>query len=241
MISRPDPFDYLTGRLSARPLPPGISLPGQGGKFTTDGHVQRWPGNTFVCHVTRPSAAFDALRSVQECIMRSEFSALFAHLPAPSFHMTVFQGISPGERAPGTWPEGLPDDTSPDDVDSALAERTKDLRLPAFEIAATGLWAMHGVTVAGRTPEAEATLRAARDTLRDATGLRPPGFERYVFHITLCYLKQWLTDGTARDVLALNDEIYAKHADALSEIPLDPCAFCRFESMHAFTPVQTLA
>ena len=58
--SRPNEIDYLTGRLWDAPFPPWVSLEGRGGKFTTDGRVQIWPGNTFICHVDRNSEAFEA-------------------------------------------------------------------------------------------------------------------------------------------------------------------------------------
>lgn len=93
-----DPIAFATGRLSGQMLPDGISLPARGGKFATDGSVQVWPGNTFVCHV-QTGASLDALRALQEEVKLSRFARLFAFLPPSSFHMTVFQGRSPRSAA----------------------------------------------------------------------------------------------------------------------------------------------
>ena len=52
---RPDPVEFLTGRHSGTDRPGGVSMPGDGGKFTPDGHALIWPGNTFICHINRKS------------------------------------------------------------------------------------------------------------------------------------------------------------------------------------------
>ncbi|MDJ1017591.1 MAG: DUF1868 domain-containing protein, partial [Paracoccaceae bacterium] len=92
---RPNEIDHLTGRLSRTVRPPGISLPKGGGKFTTDGAVQIWPGNTFVCHLDRRSEPYALILALQEDLKKSAFQRFFAFLPPPSFHMTVYQGLSP--------------------------------------------------------------------------------------------------------------------------------------------------
>jgi len=108
MTQRPDPVATLIGRLNDAPYPGGVSCLGEGGKFTPDGAVQPWPGNTFICHIPHTSVAFGAIQSLQEQLKRSEFNRFFTYLPMPSVHMTVFQGISPMYEEGAVWPRDLP-------------------------------------------------------------------------------------------------------------------------------------
>ncbi len=237
---RPDPIAHLTGALSGLPFPGGISLPGGGGKFDTSGAVLRWPGNTFVCNVDPGSESFQRLVGLQEQVKRSPFGALFTFLPAPSFHMTVFQGYSPRELYTEHWPEGLSAESSRDATTDFIAARIDGANLPRFSARPTGLYAGNSVTMAGLSPEDDARMRAARRHLRDLTGIHPPGFETYVFHITLGYLIQWLTSQTARDLVAFSDEIGTTFCEETPQIDLQDCAFCTFETMHHFEPVSIL-
>lgn len=234
MPSRPDPIAFLTGQLRQSPYPSGIGLPGTGAKFTTDGTVEIWPGNTFVCHVTRPSKSYAALVEMQERVKMSRFGPLFTWLPAPSFHMTLFQGMSPGKQGSADWPEGVRADAPRDAVTAEILRRTEGVDLPRFDIRATDLFCGKSLTVVGRDAAAEAALRVARVRLREATGIRPPDFDSYVFHITLGYLIQWVSPGTAAELVAFSAETYGMFAGALQDITLDPCGVCNFDSMHHF-------
>ncbi|MEM9060985.1 MAG: DUF1868 domain-containing protein [Pseudomonadota bacterium] len=238
---RPDPIDFLTGKLSDRAHPRGVGPPGSGEKFHPDGAVQLWPGNTFICHIDRESDAYAAMLEIQECLMRSEFAKFYAFLPPPSFHMTVFQGISP-ETRPGTlWPEGAAPDLSRDAITALMRERTVGLALPSeFRVSVRELFAGYSLTVKGADDSCEAALRATRAALRDANGLRPPDFEIYRFHITLAYPLRWLSPAVAAAVVALSTELFEANRARLQNITLGPVELCNFESMHHFEPVARL-
>lgn len=236
---RPDPVKYLTGSLSSRPYPGGISLPGEGGKFTTGGEVQRWPGNTFICHVTRPSSGYSALIELQEEIKRSEFSTMFTWLPAPSFHMTVFQGCSPGNEGTAEWPSGLCAKATPDEANKLMLHRIDGLQINEhFRINAKELFCAHSLTVEGIDDETNFAMRELRKQLRSATGISPPDFESYIFHITIGYLVQWLSRGASKEVVEFSNQLYARYAGDLQQIELDTCAFCNFDTLHAFSLVK---
>ncbi|SDW45361.1 DUF1868 domain-containing protein [Roseicitreum antarcticum] len=232
-LARPDPVSYLTGRLETAPRPAGISLPGEGGKFASDGSVQHWPGNTFVRHVVQNSAAHDALRALQEEVKMSRFARFFTFLPPASFHMTVFQGMSPGfaPRGPrrdavsGELLAGLDGITFPAETQARIAE----------------VDCARSVTVTGAGDAAEAALRHARGVLRDATGINPPDFDTYAFHISLAYLVEWLTEPTARAVVDFSAGLTERYNAALSDIPLGPVEFCNFETMHHFEPLKRMS
>lgn len=230
--ARPDPLSYLTGRLSTEPRPEGISLPGEGGKFATDGAVQHWPGNTFIRHVIPDSAAHDTLRALQEEVKMSRFAQFFTFLPPSSFHMTVFQGMSAGFATRGRCRDA---------VCGALLSSIEGIAFPATtEARLAEVYGARSVSVTGAGDAAEASLRHARTVLRDATGINPPDFDSYVFHITLAYLVEWLTEPTARAVVELSAELTERYRAALSDIPLGPVEFCNYETMHHFEPLKQM-
>lgn len=239
--SRPDPIAHLTGRLHSRAFPPGISLPGAGGKFASDGSVQSWPGNTFLCHVRPDSTAHDALRALQEEVKMSRFARFFTFLPPASFHMTVFQGCSPDTLDAPLLPAGATPGQPRDALSARMLAAVDGVAFdPAPRARMVDLFCCNSLTVTGAAPEGEAPLRAMRDALRDAAGITPPDFDAYVFHISLAYLIDWLTEPTARAVVDFSADLTARYAPALQEIPLGPVEFCNFETMHHFQPLKAL-
>ncbi len=238
---RPDPIEYLTGRLFGTVRPSGTGLPKGGGKFTPDGAVQIWPGNTFICHVDRRSQAYRAIQELQEEIKKSPFNRFFTFLPPPSFHMTVYQGLSPDTKPGAGWPDDIPQTLSRDDATALMLSRLEGLRLPqAFRIKVDGLFAGHSLTVAGADKADESALRQARVALRDNTGIRFGDFDDYVFHISMAYLIDWLSEKTARELVAFSDEVFGQFQSAIGVIDLGPVEFCSFDSMHHFEPVKIL-
>lgn len=235
--NRPEPISHLTGSRSDRPYPPGISLPGAGGKFDTAGGVQIWPGNTFVCHVTRSSASYAGLVELQEAVKRSDFARFFTFLPPPSFHMTVLQGYSPTPDIAQHLPQDLPDDLGPDAVAAEIRRRLAGHPMPQPRVAPRDLYCLHSLTLDGATDADETALRAARSALRDATGISRPDFDGYIFHVTLAYLIQWLSPAAAQEAVDFSAELSRDFCAAHPMIALDPCAFCTFDSMHHFEPV----
>lgn len=239
-MSRPDPITLLTGAASDLEMPRAISHPGQpNSKFSTSGEALIWPGNTFICHIPRPSAAFDALCYVQEQIKQSAFQRFFTFLPTPSLHMTVFQGYSPDlpreELAEGDF--GQPRDT----LTERFHKRITPLSLPSsFAVKVHDLYALHSFTVSGASDADESNLRQCREVLRTATGLHPKGFDSYCFHITLAYPLTFVTPRTAQEIVDLSAEISASLPQDLRSITLGPVEFCNFESMHHFEPVARL-
>lgn len=238
---RPDPIASLTGKLYNHPHPKGISDPGGGGKFDPKGHVQTWPGNTFICHVKRPSPEHEALTFMQDRIKQSPFARYFTFLPPTSFHMTVFQGWSPFLQAAGVWPEGLALDQTLDQTTAELCDKLGGLELPArFRVRPDGLFALHSLTMRGADSQQEKLLRKTRTTLRDNTEIPAKNFDSYIFHITLAYQLSWVDEASARDIVAFSDDLGADFERQVPQIDLGPCELCDFEDMHHFEPVMYL-
>lgn len=235
---RPDPMRFLTGADAETSRPKAISDPGQGGKFTPNGEVLPFPGNTVLCHIDPASDVHAALCDMQDEIRQSDFGALFTYLPSASLHMTVFQGIAPDER---NWPAEIPVEATRDEVTATFRQRLDGQDLPATRrVCARGLYGGHSLTLEGADEIEEARLRATRVSLRELTGLRQDHFDTYTFHVTLAYLLRWLDVAEAADLLSFSDELFARYADRLAVIELGPLELCTFEHMHHFEPVAYL-
>ncbi|NNL19286.1 MAG: DUF1868 domain-containing protein, partial [Boseongicola sp.] len=187
------------------------------------------------------SHAFEAMRELQEDVKKSVFSRFFTFLPPPSFHMTVYQGLSPDMKPGSGWPEGIPEGLPRDDVNALLLERLDRLALPTcYKIKVDGLFAGYSFTVSGANEAEERALRQTRNSLRDATGITFEDFDSYVFHITMAYLIDWLSDGTARELVDFSSEISRRLLREIGPIELGPVEFCAFDTMHHFELVKAL-
>ena len=235
---RPDPISLLTGQLDQTPGPRAITAAEGGGKFSPDGAVLPFPGNTFLCHLDPTQGAHRALCEMQRAVRQSPVGALFTYLPPESFHMTVFQGVSPDAQV---WPEGMARDASPVDVAEVFRTRLTGHPFPETQhVAAQGFFAGHSLTLQGATPGDELQLRQTRAALREATGLHHPRFETYTFHITLAYPLRWMRRSEAEEVVALSDAVFEAHRPALAQIDLGPVELCTFQDMHHFETIATL-
>src|SRR5450830_1283731 len=79
-----------------------------GHKFTADGQVRHFPGNTIICHIDKNSEAFRALLDINVLLERSNLLKRIVPVPPASYHMTVFAGLVDEVRKPGYWPDDLP-------------------------------------------------------------------------------------------------------------------------------------
>ena len=226
----------LTGAGHATPLPEAV-----GQKFTAQGGVLPFPGNTFICHIPPDSAAHAALREASLALQAGPLAPAFSFLPASSFHMTVFEGATDAHRQDARWPEGVSADEPLAAVTARFAAATAGLALPAAQqIRPMAVLAGRTVAVTGAMPEAEAALRQSRIWLSEATGIRRSNFDHYAFHITLAYPLRWLTAAEAEAVQDLSDTVFQRLAEAAPVIALGPVEFCDFADMHAFRPLHLL-
>lgn len=238
---RPDPIAFLTGRLSTESRPEAIRPAGAGGKFTPDGAVEHFPGNTVICHIDRQSTAFRELVAVQDALKAGLHARHFTFMPPDSLHMTVFGGISDPMRGTGRWPRGISHEASTQEVTEEFGRRLANVRAPAgHTIKVDDLFAGYSVTVSGATCEQEVSLRALRDALREATGLDDPEHDAYVFHITLAYLVDWVSEETALEIVRMSERLGNALRSKVPSIELGAPEFCSFETMHRFDPLAHL-
>lgn len=206
----------------------------QSRKFHDDGTPRVFPGCTWVSALDGDSGLSKALKNLQS-VLRQEFPRLARHytfLPPESFHVTVFDGLSPGKGI--DLSEGLP--TWEQSV-VAVAQRAKQspaaMKPPPLCVRPTRFNdALSVVLLYGDF----ADLRRWRQRVSWATGL--PCLEPYEFHITIAYL-QW--------PLGRSVELAKELAEARARLSsllcgtgysdLNPPELCRFNDMHAFHPI----
>ncbi|KIN03387.1 hypothetical protein OIDMADRAFT_51352 [Oidiodendron maius Zn] len=211
-------------------------------KFSPEGAVQRYPGNTTICHLPVDSPLLPGLRAIHASVSSHPVLAKRVHLlPPESWHMTVLDCVRENECEPGMWPPGKekqPLAESTEEFAQKLRELGLELkreglappyrmRIRGFDAAVVGI----GLEIEGATAEEEKRMRRLRDRLADAIGFRAPNHETYVFHLSMAYLLRHV-DGEERVEL---NKIFAQHLSAVRrEFELGAVEFCTFQNMHAF-------
>jgi hypothetical protein len=216
---------------------------GPGQKFSSDGKVQRYPGNTVICHIPRPGACFDELGKTYATLRReigSEVARKFTWLPPDSYHVTIFDGVTNAFRLPGDWPQMLPLDASMDVCDQYVGERLRTLTLgfdpPLRLVIDEGAIAGSLGTVPLRPiDEAEnARLRDLRDRISAATGVRHAGHDSYRFHTSFAYYVSQFKPQEEKDYRAKFVNSVRRLRDAVPVLELGAPEYCLFEDMFAF-------
>lgn len=148
--------------------------------------------------------------------------------------MTVFQGRSP--HSIGDY-----DLQQRDRYSEVLLKATSELAFSAdHTVRMVDLFCAHSVSVHDCDSEIQAALRQARCDLWDCKGIQNNDFDTYVFHITLAYLLEWVSELRARALAEISDDLQARHAPLPAEIDLGPVEFCNFDTMHSFHPLRQL-
>ena len=226
--------------IRCRPLPPAKPADvGPGKKFSADGTVQHYPGNTIICHIPK-SGVFDELKRVIEALRVDLGTQNLSWLPPESYHMTVFDGVTNAYRRPGDWPQMLPLDASMDACNSYVAKRLRKLDLgfvPPIRMVVNagdvsrlpGSFPLRPVDAAENN-----SLRELRDRIALAIGVRHENHDSYRFHTTFAYyVRPFAADEDANYQLA-----YVKAAQRLRKavpvIELNAPEYCLFEDMAAF-------
>ena len=234
-------LEYLTGGPQRPSLPPEISGPDEGGKFSPDGAPNFFPGNTFICHVDPASQAHKALTRLSSALMKGPTGDYFTFLPPSSFHMTVFPAICGNPLGYDGWPRdiavGQDLATIHDIYQARLAERTA---FKTCTVKPIDTMAGTSVILEGATAQDSASLWAARNMLQDVTGLFRPDFGNYRFHISLCYRTRWMDLATARDHLAYALPLFYKFQNEAPSLQLGQIELCKFQSMHSFEVLEYL-
>jgi hypothetical protein len=228
--SEPNERQLLTGALNARPS-------GVPSKFSVNGAVRPFPGNTIICHLSQGSELHTRLTQLAIDLDARNNEALYTLLPPSSWHMTVFEGVCDQVRTPGFWPADLPADAPLAECNAAFSGK-----LSAFDMNITPPFRM---CISGYTPRVdgiglhlepintaeEVRIRKLRDRLSKELQIRHPSHETYGFHLSVAYFIRFPTD----DERSALDTMLFNHLQGMpTEFELAAPEFCFFDDMFEF-------
>jgi len=236
--TRSKTIQYLVGADKAGSFPKAITDPGHGGKFDKEGNVLPFPGNTFICHIDQSSQFYKALCAFQDALRNSVFAEHYTFLPKPSFHMTIFCGVSGIPLGEDGWPEGMDRASSLDDITSTFSERfASQTNMSGFGMVASGISLPGTVTMRAASDADQSKLSDARHRLQKLTGLFRSDIDTYEFHISLGYLKRWFDQTAIDEAYATAEQLFETHLKDSGVQFLGTLELCAFETMHHFEPV----
>ena len=237
---RAQAMNILTGKDITSDYPKAITQAGMGGKFTPDGKVISFPGNTFLCHIDPTSEFYEALCTVQDKLREHPKADHFTFLPRSSFHMTIFCGVSGAPLGSDGWPEGFPLDSSLDKITTAYDARLTGIDIPSeFSVLPENLFLPTSVSMRAATPQDETRLRDLRAKLEQLTGLYRGDVKSYVFHVSMAYVVKWLDERVAADTLKECESLFEEHLARCGPIRFNAIEFCSFNNMHKFHNIRS--
>ncbi|KAF7357573.1 DUF1868-domain-containing protein [Mycena sanguinolenta] len=225
--------------MNSEPLRPVPKYPnGVPSKFDPEGNVQRYRGNTFICHLSPSSEPelYNSLLALHDKLKNHHLSHLYTLLPPSSWHMTVFDG-SCEDQQPGRWPDDLPGNASLEEC-TALYEKklsTFDLQCdPPYRLSIVDIDLLPSyieLHLEPQTVEENARIRDLRDRLSQLLHIRKKDHVTYTLHLTLAYLLRFLTAEQNQELTAL----FSEHFEGMpKQFKLGAPEFCTFENMLAF-------
>ena len=213
-----------------------------GRKFYEDGRVRRYPGNTVVADITPEYSAYPVMEKLYEMVENEGFDKThLIMLPKDSYHMTVIRGLNDQVRVDGFWPEGLSREIPMEEVDDYISaavgrvEMLGQIRMKFDRVTISGT-AMKAVLVPADGEQAD-ILKNFRDSVANEIGLRLPGHDTYVYHITLAYTRV-IPEGD--DDIRMKNMI-SKMNEYVAEQPafdITPPYMAYYDDMLAFSPVR---
>lgn len=238
------------GLARTRPQDPGRQQPefppDIGRKFHPDGRVQRFDGNTVICHLDQqgPNAIlFNTLLDIYREVPVHGFMSKVTLLPPSSYHMTIFGGANEKDRRPGAWPADLPLDLPLAKCDQLFGERLRAFRLECdlpfrmkVDLSEPGPGERPATLRLLPYDDAEdAKLRRLRDRLAETLAIRTSSHDEYRFHVTLGYLIRWLTQ---EEQIAFRKTLAAWRESVAAVCPLIELGapeYCTLKDMFAFS------
>lgn len=206
-------------------------------KFSSEGEVQDYPGNTILCHLPDTSPLRPGLRSIYAGLSASPLYDRIVLLPPASWHMTVLDGICAYDQ----WSREESSERL-DKFNSTTSPRLRELShtmgwsdlAPPYKMRAVGFGLFHtGITlrVEGATVEEDKRIRRLRNRLSEGFGFRHPNHETYGLHVSIAYFLRHLGP---QEEQALTDDLTKWLGESMCEFELGAPEFCTFQNMFAF-------
>lgn len=162
-----------------------------GRKFTEDGSVRFFPGNTVISKVTEENSVYSTICHISQKFAETEGADKYAFLPWESFHMTMIQGVCEEDRRPELWSSHLSLDAPLTEVDDYFEKQFCSVHpLLKTEMIFDYIDLSNYTILVRFQPRTEVdkkNLQTYRDEISDKFGIRFPDHDRYGFHISIAY------------------------------------------------------
>ena len=199
-------------------------------KFKPDGSVRKFRGTTIISFVPEGSPLGRCAMQTRDIIADTSAARGYAFLPPSSYHMTIIELLNENGRQADLWSQHLSLDCPLEKVDDFMLSRIKTVEPLAgsIEMRFRNIRAYNGLSIQldPANSQTDRALRAYRDRVSAATGVRRPDHDEYVFHIGLGYRIAKLDHGQtaeletalqkARDLLAASRKTFLVDAPQLT-------------------------
>lgn len=242
MHSDPNPNAPPMGTVGLSEDGPAALLGEAARKFSADGTVLPFAGNTVICRTPPQGLLSDKLRALHEALRNVSLRSKLALVPPESYHMTMFSGANDQNREASHWPAGVPLTVTIEECNRAVAERLTTFRLRAelpfrLKIASEevrGYPTTCSLRLAGADEAAERNLRNVRRQLAVVYGCRLPTPDVYSFHITIAYCLRSFSKEEFGEYRSIMNSHRNSIAGALPVVEFGLPEFCTFPDMKQY-------
>jgi len=213
-----------------------------GQKFHDDKRVRYFPGNTFVCHIPKESLHYRFCCDFQEGLKKLPCASKYSFMPPESFHMTLFKGVCDEVRDMAHWSGLFPLDNRLTDISRSFLDLCAEL--PEHNPFRMKYWYLYGLKDYGwvirlqpADEESDREIRNYRNTMSEIFKIRHPGHNNYIFHISMAYPIEYLTEEEQKAFEQYSEHIGADMKKLFGTLELPQMDFCVFHNMHSFYPL----
>jgi hypothetical protein len=216
-----------------------------GEKFSNNGELLPFQGNTLICHIPVEHTLSENLSEMADAFKRSGLGRCYSMLPRASYHMTVFNGANNSVRRYPDWPTDLALNTPMDVCNASFSKKLRSFRLEhslPLRMRLSGVRLMQGIILALAPADMAENekLRLLRDRLSDTLKCRRANHEVYEFHISVAYLVNIPTNDEIIKLQVLRATFLEKLMKNSSIIELTSPEFCTFDDMSHFNYMFSL-
>lgn len=210
-------------------------------KFHQNGKIKWFPGNTIVSNLYPDPNVVNTIQKIQKEYQALPFAQKYSFLPIESVHMTVFELLCHFNRSPEKWSEFLNLDESLEKIDEFFHNKLEslpfiqNLKMKPLQIRSTVLEVDPG------DEETNRRLKAFRDQLTEATGVKFANHDKYQFHISFAYLIAELTSEEKLIIAQLNERLRREVITNMEPVKIEKIDYTVFEDMSEFVPYSSEA
>jgi hypothetical protein len=211
-------------------------------KFTRDGAVKPFAGNTVICHIPQQCRFRDGTVALHDALVKSSFAHKLGILPTESYHMTVYPGANDQDRSLSSWPGGVPIDAPIEQCSSIVKARMEAARFTGpfplrvrIDVPRTLSYGRAStLRMEGADAASERTLRSLRDQIAEVYQYRAPDHDTYGFHVTIAYMMADLSREEMAEYRTLLHHAVERMVADTPVLELGLPEYCTFRDMYRF-------